>query len=502
MSTDAIAAVTTTLMNLLGSAVNDVGGAIVTAFPLDKAADGLQEGQGRINLFLYQTSVNAAWSNMDPPHQTKPGERGYPPLPLNLYYLLTPYTGDQNGTLSQRLLGRAMSILYDNAILSHEFIVQIPPQVTLQHQQIESVRLTLQPLSLDEMSKLWNMFQTQYRTSVAYQAAVVLIESTRLRKTPLPVLRRGPEDEGVTTDLMPLPALDRLELPARQPSLRLGDTLTIHGSRMDGDSIRVRLRHPALPDPLTVEPLPGATPDKLKIEFPAEDAAVYPAGFYTLAVVVSQTPRADRPVEQGTNELPFALAPWVTIPKEPITLATVPDERAILTLESVPDVWPKQRVSVLLGSFDSPADPHPDKGNRLTFDVSHIPAGRYLVRLRIDGVDSLPIDNFEDRTKPLAFAESQKITLPPQIIVPANPVRTDPDSGTEILSLVCRPDVWPDQKAVLLIADQEIEAKARLKKTDTLTFNITGIPPGEYPITLRIGELSDIPAKRHTVVIP
>ena len=46
------------------------------------------------------------------------------------------------------------------------------------HEQIERVRITPQPLSLEEISKLWAAFQTNYRLSAAYQAAVILIEST------------------------------------------------------------------------------------------------------------------------------------------------------------------------------------------------------------------------------------------------------------------------------------------------------------------------------------
>ena len=54
------------------------------------------------------------------------------------------------------------------------------------HEQIERVRITPQPLSVDELSKLWTAFQTHFRISAAYQVSVVLIESTR------PNVRRCP----------------------------------------------------------------------------------------------------------------------------------------------------------------------------------------------------------------------------------------------------------------------------------------------------------------------
>ena len=46
---------------------------------LDKARNG-NNTANQLNLFLYQTMVNAAWRNMDMPRQVKPGETGQPPL--------------------------------------------------------------------------------------------------------------------------------------------------------------------------------------------------------------------------------------------------------------------------------------------------------------------------------------------------------------------------------------------------------------------------------------
>ena len=50
------------------------------------------------------------------------------------------------------------------------------------------IRITLQPLSIDDISKLWAGFQMQYRLSVAYEVAVVLIDSTRPTRAAPPVL--------------------------------------------------------------------------------------------------------------------------------------------------------------------------------------------------------------------------------------------------------------------------------------------------------------------------
>src|SRR5262249_57759724 len=53
--------------------------------------------------------------------------------------------------------------------------------------QVESIRLTPQALSTEEISKLWTAIQSHYRPTAAYQASVVLIESRRSRRAALPV---------------------------------------------------------------------------------------------------------------------------------------------------------------------------------------------------------------------------------------------------------------------------------------------------------------------------
>ena len=57
---------------------------------------------------------------------------------------------------------------------------------------IELVKFTQLPLTLEELSKLWSVFfQTQYTLSVAYQGTVVFIESEEPFTSPLPVQLRN-----------------------------------------------------------------------------------------------------------------------------------------------------------------------------------------------------------------------------------------------------------------------------------------------------------------------
>jgi len=103
-----IVAVTAALRNLLQREIiqdSDLADTQVTTLPLDRARGNNEFNQ--LNLFLYQTGINAAWRNMPIPTQVKGGESGFPPLALELNYLITAYGQTNNEIFSHRLLGRA-----------------------------------------------------------------------------------------------------------------------------------------------------------------------------------------------------------------------------------------------------------------------------------------------------------------------------------------------------------------------------------------------------------
>ena len=186
----AIAAVTATLQSLITVALN---GPSVTLKTPDKAAS--ETGTESLNLFLYHVVPSNAWRNQAMQGSARPGETANPSLGLNLYYVLSTNGGGEDELASQRLLGLAMSALHDHPLLTPSEIISAAPQPEDTgglERQVERVRITLQPLSIEDMYKLWSAFQTSYRVSAAYEVSVVLVESTRPTKAPLPVLRIGP----------------------------------------------------------------------------------------------------------------------------------------------------------------------------------------------------------------------------------------------------------------------------------------------------------------------
>ena len=294
----AIAAVTAVLKDLLDNGLIDrnvsstIGAPVtISALPPDRVKTTDNSDPTQLNLFLYHVAPNQGWRNVGLPSRNGRGERlSNPPLALDLFYLLTAY-GKQDFE-AEILLGYAMQLLHETPVLTRDAIRRslvptspvgggglLPPPLNALPaselaEQIELIKLTLQPTNTEETSKLWSAIQSNYRPSVAYQASVVLVESTRPARSPLPVLTRGSGDEGAVTrpdptaPVPPFPILLAVTPPNRQASARLGDLLEISGHNLDGDSVTVRFTHPLLTAPISLTPQPGGTGTDLTVRIP------------------------------------------------------------------------------------------------------------------------------------------------------------------------------------------------------------------------------------------
>jgi hypothetical protein len=430
----AIATVTRTLRNLLNNITSvDFSGLPVdtrptamievTTLPLDRVrgTDGDASGN-QVNLFLYHAEISSTWRNMDLPRQVKPGETGRPPLALNLYYMLTAYGQQDSELIAHALLGTAMRILHDHPVLSRAELKSALPQGEVDA-QFENVRLTPQPVSLDEVSKLWTGFQSEYRLSAAYQVAVVLIESLRSSVSPLPVLQRGAADRGPIAIAAPGPTLLEVRqvfdptLPVRptasKPAAELGDTLVLGGTSFGGDPLTARFRHARVDVPIEIAPAAERTESEISVTLPAAgDAGVpaaWPAGVYTVELVVS---RPDVP-SWTTNRLPFALGPTIdSITPQTEAAGAQPFD---VTVVCRPQVLPEQRATLLLAGREivptSVTTPNnPDAATTLVFPVDGVAEGAHVVRLRVDGADSVPIDF---TAVPPSFSAAHTLTITP-----------------------------------------------------------------------------------------
>lgn len=136
----------------------------------------------RLSLYLYNIAENAYLKNQEM-YEISPTQLQYPPLTLDLYYLLTAYSANsmdlkERAPEEHRLLGKAMRIFHDHAVMHGPVL-----QGNLTGSDLE-LRVTLHPLSLDELTKIWGTFPNlAYKTSVCYVVTPVAIDSTRIIDT-------------------------------------------------------------------------------------------------------------------------------------------------------------------------------------------------------------------------------------------------------------------------------------------------------------------------------
>lgn len=397
----AISAVTLTLRNLLTDVAHEDAellDTLVTTKPPGAAREGITANQ--LNIFLYSTSVDTAFSNLPMPGQSKNGESGIPPLALVLKYLITAYGRANDDVSGHRLMGHSMIALHDHPLLGRSEIQEALPDTDL-HNQVERVRIAHDVLSVDEMSRLWSSFQSEYSLSTGYEVSVLLIESRRSAKTPLPVLQRG---ISVQSGLIPaFPAITEIDLPKQQTSALLGDTLTIKGNHLDGDTILLRFAHPDLSSPIDVPALGGGTESQISVQIP-DNPVDWPVGFYTIEVVITKAGEQDR----ITNSLPLPLSPIIVsiAPANPVSRDG--SGNVTLTLTCKPQVLPDQRAALLLGDREVLAEAHIIQTDTLVFIVEDAPAGSHYIRLRVDGIDSLLVDR---NVSPPAFDSAMGVTI-------------------------------------------------------------------------------------------
>jgi hypothetical protein len=377
---------------------------VINNLPLDQAHD-FQNDKNQVNIFLYHVEHSAAWRNMPVPGTVRSGETGHPPLGLNLYYLLTAYGQNDNETISHLLLGKAMSVLHDHPVLSRDEIETAFPGSHL-HEQIERIRITPQPISLDDISKLWTGFQTEYKLSVAYQVSVVLIESKRLAKTPLPVLTRGINDKGVFVQpfvIPPFPTIETLEYPAGQQGLQPGDELLLKGHHLKGDSVTLLFKH--LVSASEISRAATGTPQDSEIRFllPSIEPAIWSPGIYSVKAVIHKSGGPDK----TSNDIGFILAPAISI-IQILPLSPPEPKGYVVSVTFSPNILPLQQAYLLLGDRQFTSLAHPAATNVLNFEMRNVEAGDYYIRLRIEGADSLLINN---TVTPRVFKPAHKITL-------------------------------------------------------------------------------------------
>jgi hypothetical protein len=143
---------------------------VVLDSPGDIAAPSSTQNQ--LSLFLYQISENPFLKNQEF-RQLTPDKSQYFSLPLDLFYLLTPYAKDRE--VEQIIIAKLLRLFHDNAVLSGTALGD-----NLLQSGNNELRIVMNSLSLDQLNQLWGIFaEKSYRLSLSYIVTPLLIPSSR-----------------------------------------------------------------------------------------------------------------------------------------------------------------------------------------------------------------------------------------------------------------------------------------------------------------------------------
>ena len=370
--------------------------------------EGATKEVARLSLFLYHVTYNQGWREVGLPSRDSSGVGiDRPPLALDLHYLLVAY--GQADYVPQMLLGLGMQALHETPFLGRNEITAAfthpvgPVDSALATSelaaQFEMIKVTPEPLTTEDLSKLWTAFGGKFRPSAGYAATVVLIESTAPIQSALPVTK--PPNLLVVQFAEPtITAVIPLFVPWAPPPLvvtLVGTNLTAPGSLV------VFTNNPASPQP----PQPvGNGSSQATVTVPT----TLPAGMNTLQIVQQAAIGAGPPPKTilQSNAALFYLQPVIRpdpntpgadlIKVGPVDNSKTPPLTPI-TVELDPVLNSGQQVQLLLNQLNPPVGAAPQaftfdaapadiSANTVTFYVFGV-AGTYLVRVRVDGAASV-----------------------------------------------------------------------------------------------------------------
>ncbi|MCY1022095.1 Pvc16 family protein [Pyxidicoccus sp. MSG2] len=143
-------------------------------FRLYQASDFKAPMDEGVSLFLYRVMPSTVRRNL-PGRVDSQGRRTRRPLPLDLYYLLTPWA--KTAVKQHRLLGWAMRQLEDTPTLTASFLNHYGTPETDTFLPEETVTLVYDPLSIQDMLNIWKPGEPNIQVSATYIARMVGIES-------------------------------------------------------------------------------------------------------------------------------------------------------------------------------------------------------------------------------------------------------------------------------------------------------------------------------------
>ena len=390
----AIATVTAALREVLQPVVSHAVPGAGVGFSRPDSGAGTPPSPA-VNVYLYQVTPNAAYRNDDVPTRRSDGTIvNRPQAAFDLHYLFT-FHGDDGLLQPQLLLGAVASTLHAQPLISSAAIVKAISDFSFLSNsnladQVERIRFTPTSLNLEEFSKLWSVFfQIEYTLSAAYQASVVLLESDDEPMAPPPIQARN-------LSVVPFrePRIDRViaQAGAEQPIV-VGSTLLIQGQQLKGVVTLVVIENQEA-TPATV------TDTQLTMPLPAGIHAGVKGVQVSQKILIGTPPAPHRSIQ--SNVAPFVLRPTITGASAAVKAPGI----TTVTLTVAPNIGSGQRAVLLLNNpavspataFASKAAVASADSNQISIDIAGVPTATYLVRVQIDGAESLLKSDFSGPT--------------------------------------------------------------------------------------------------------
>jgi hypothetical protein len=344
------------------------------------------------NLFLYMVEESATLKNQDLPGMVGPMSLGRPPLSLDLHYLVTatgPDPNDDRG--AHRVLGDVMLTLHDHPIVAKDDPLLDP---VLQN-EVELLKITLEPLDVEALSKVWTATTAPLRLSVGYRVTVVQLESTQPRSVAKPVKElpaAGPRVYAVSLDRPVIAALGVMrrlpDLSVEEqtvPYVRIGEQLVIAGS---GFYPGTRAVLGDVDASAAIDPASTAGRILVTVDHPGLLAGVHRVQLIR-DVEVGEAPGGRSFPFLRSNVAAFVLIPTVTA----VSPASGPSG-TVLVVDGMRLFRDDAPSMVLVGDRaflpDSGAT-----GTQVQVTVTGLAAGTYPVSVRVNGAESIDAFDFE-----------------------------------------------------------------------------------------------------------
>jgi hypothetical protein len=233
-------------------------------------------GDRRINLFLYKVQENPALKNMDwQVSRDNPNQLVPPPLSLNLFYLMTAYAPNDELTgniTAHQILGDAMRVFYENSIVPQEYLADDPAGGVGLKEAREQIKIMLNTLDLEELSRVWSTFTQPFRLSVMYEVSVVQLDMRPESERPMATRVRHIGVPDVRAPFKP-PVVEKID-----PTSGLaGTSITVYGDSLSGWTAYVTVLGRRILE------APDLTEDAFEVTLPDN----LPPGFHEIRVDVS-----------------------------------------------------------------------------------------------------------------------------------------------------------------------------------------------------------------------